>query len=218
METNLIVHVDSSFVIVNKPAGLLTIQDGYEKNKIHLNLIIKEQFPEIMTVHRLDKETSGLIVFARNEKSHRFLNSQFESRNVIKKYWAICHNIPEWHEYLAQFPLLVNGDRKHRTIVSSSGKYSETTFLRIDSDTSKNISLVEARPHSGYTHQIRAHLSHLGHSIVGDNLYNKGLSREQQNSNLVADRMKLHAYYLEFIHPETNQRISFSTEIPFSLN
>ena len=218
METNLIVHVDSSFVIVNKPAGLLTIQDGYEKNKIHLNLIIKEQFPEIMTVHRLDKETSGLMVFARNEQSHRFLNSQFESRNVIKKYWVICHNIPEWHEYLAQFPLLVNGDRKHRTIVSPRGKYSETTFLRIDSDTSKNISLVEARPHSGYTHQIRAHLSHLGHSIVGDNLYNKGLSREQQNSNLVADRMKLHAYYLEFIHPETNQRISFSTEIPFSLN
>ena len=217
MISNIILYIDSTIIVVNKPHGLLTIQDGYDKKKENLHSSLKNEYPEIMTVHRLDKETSGVIIFARNENAHRDLNSQFENRLVKKKYWAICHNIPEWTEYLAQFPLKVNGDRNHRTIINSSGKFSETLFIKHQSNFSKQLSLLEAIPHTGYTHQIRSHLSFLGFSILGDRLYFKGLSDQQRLKNKSVNRMMLHAYFLEFTHPENNEKLSFFTENPFIL-
>ena len=162
-----------------------------------------------MTVHRLDKETSGVMIFARNKDTHRDLNSQFENRLVRKKYWAICHNIPEWTEYLAQFPLKVNGDRNHRTIISSTGKFSETLFIKHQSNFSTQLSLIEAIPRTGYTHQIRSHLSFLGFSILGDQLYFKDLSKSQRLKNNTANRLMLHAYFLEFTHPANKEKVSF---------
>jgi RluA family pseudouridine synthase len=176
------------------------------------------EFPELMTVHRLDKETSGVVIFARNKESHRNLNLQFERRLIQKKYWAITHNIPEWDHYTARFPLLVNGDRQHRTIINQSGKFAETHFIRHKFDREKCFSFLEVIPHTGYTHQIRSHLSFLGFSILGDQLYTKDLSKAQQELNFSVGRMMLHAASIEFLHPETNQKILISTDTPFSLD
>lgn len=218
MLTDLILYKDNSIIAVNKPSGLRTIPDGYDKNKENLQTLLKTEFPELMTVHRLDKETSGVIIFARNQDAHRNLNIQFEKRLIQKKYWVISHNIPDWENFTAKFPLVVNGDRQHRTIISQSGKASETQFIRHKFDQQKCISFLEAIPHTGYTHQIRAHLSFLGLSILGDLLYTKGLSSTQRELNKSVNRLMLHAASIEFLHPETSQKIIINTDIPFSID
>ncbi|MBW6472610.1 MAG: RluA family pseudouridine synthase [Anaerolineaceae bacterium] len=218
MLTDLIIFIDNSIIAVNKPSGLRTIPDGYNKSKENLQTLLKSKFPELMTVHRLDKETSGVILFARNKEAHRNLNHQFENRLVRKKYWVISHNIPVWDNYISRLPLLVDGDRRHRTIIDQSGKLSETHFIKHKFDQKKCLSFLEAIPYSGYTHQIRSHLSFLGFSILGDHLYTKNLSTFQKKLNLNVKRMMLHAASLEFLHPDTNQKIVINTEVPFSLD
>ena len=217
MLTDLIIYIDNSIIAINKPSGLRTIPDGYDNNIENLQSLLKIEFPESMTVHRLDKETSGVIIFARNKEAHRNLNLQFEKRLIQKKYWAITHNIPDWVNFTATFPLLVNGDRQHRTIINQSGKLAETLFLRHKFDQHKCLSLLEAIPHTGYTHQIRTHLSFLGFSILGDHLYTKDLSSAQLELNFSVHRMMLHAASIEFIHPDTNQKILINTDVPFSI-
>ncbi|PKO07525.1 MAG: hypothetical protein CVU41_02195 [Chloroflexi bacterium HGW-Chloroflexi-3] len=218
MLTDLIIYIDNSIIAINKPSGLRTIPDGYDQNKENLQTLLKTEFPELMTVHRLDKETSGVILFARNKEAHRNLNHQFERRLIQKKYWVISHNIPEWKTFTARFPLLLNGDRQHRTIISQSGKISETHFIRHKFDQQKCISFLEAIPLTGYTHQIRIHLSFLGFSILGDLLYTKDLSSSQRKLNYSVNRMMLHAASVEFLHPDTNQRILINTDVPFSID
>lgn len=213
-----IIYQDTSIIALNKPAGLLTITDGYVQEKENLYQLLKKEFKEVLVVHRLDKETSGVIIFAFTQKAHKFLNIQFQNRMIIKKYVAITHNIPNWDEYEAKLSIKINGDRKHRTIVSQSGKSSFTFFKRGDIDLSKNISIVYAFPKSGYTHQIRAHLSYLGHPILGDSLYNKNLNSQQLILNQNQSRIMLHAESIEFIHPELEEKMILSVPIPFLLN
>jgi RluA family pseudouridine synthase len=217
MLTDLIIYIDNSVIVINKPSGLRTIPDGYDKTIANLHSLLKMEFPELMTVHRLDKETSGVVIFARNKDAHRNLNLQFERRLIQKNYWAITHNIPDWDHYTARFPLLVNGDRQHRTIINQSGKFAETHFIKHKFDREKCFSFLEAIPHTGYTHQIRTHLSFLGFSILGDQLYSKNLSKSQRELNSRTNRMMLHAVSIKFLHPETNQEILINTDVPFSL-
>ncbi len=216
--SDLIIYIDESIIAVNKPSGLRTIPDGYDQGKENLQTLIKIDFPELMTVHRLDKETSGVILFARTKETHRALNIQFQERKIQKKYWLIAHNIPEWDHFNAQFSLVVNGDRRHRTIINQTGKPSETHFIRYKYDQSKCLSFLEAIPHTGYTHQIRTHCSFLGFPILGDDLYKKDLSTAQLHLNNHVNRMMLHASSIEFVHPTTNQKLLIETEVPFSLD
>lgn len=214
----LIIYIDSFIIIINKPPGLRSIPDGYNKSLPNLQTILKDNYPAIFTIHRLDKETSGLIIFGRNKLAHRKLNFQFEQKLINKKYHALVHNIPGWDEFTLNQPLLINGDRKHRSVINSNGKSSTTVFRKIDSNMSNQMALIEAQPKTGYTHQIRAHLNHLGFPIIGDGLYSKYLSSSQLQLNKSVERMMLHATQIEFNHPENNQKVSFSTEIPFSID
>ena len=214
---DLILYQDDSLIVLNKPSGLRTIPDGYDPTKENLYAILKITFPELMVVHRLDKETSGVIIFARSREAHKHLNKQFEKRLVKKNYVAITHNIPEWVEYTCSLSLLVNGDRRHRTVINPSGKRSETYFVKSTEDNTKNLSEIKAYPHSGYTHQIRSHLNHSGFPILGDPLYNKNLSESQITFNKTCSRMMLHAESIEFSHPESNIQLIISAKPPFSL-
>ena len=218
MHNDLIIYIDKFIIAVNKPPGLRTIPDGYDQSKENLQFLLKKEFPELMTIHRLDKETSGVLIFARDRVTHRSLNIQFEKRKIQKKYWLIVHNIPDWQQFSANLPLLLNGDRRHRTIVNQVGKPSETEFFQRKSDHQKCLSLLEAIPLSGYTHQIRSHISYLGFPILGDFLYSKGLSVSQLQLNDQAGRMMLHAASIEFTHPDTHQQLIITTDVPFSLD
>src|SRR5512132_2374576 len=124
-----IIYEDAHLIVVDKPAGLSVLPDGWEKDSEYLVRMLEEQFEKIFIVHRLDKITSGVMVFARDAETHRLLNIQFESRQAQKIYHAILEGNPKWEEKVAKHPLRVNVGHKHRTMVDDKhGKPSETRF------------------------------------------------------------------------------------------
>jgi RluA family pseudouridine synthase len=168
--------------------------------------MLEEDHGRIFIVHRLDKITSGVMVFARDAETHRALNIQFEDHQAEKTYHAILEGNPKWDEKVAKHPLRANVGHKHRTMVDDkNGKPSETRFRIIKRN--QESALVEAKPMTGRTHQIRVHAYALGHPLVEDRLYG---ARDMYGFG----RPMLHAQTLSFIHPATNERVKFSTPHP----
>ncbi len=165
-----IIHVDDHILVLDKPAGLPVLPDGWEKDAPYLVKMLEEEFGKVFIVHRLDKTTSGVMVFARTVESHRSLSIQFEDREVDKVYHAIMEGKPNWDEKVAKFPLRADVGKKHRTAVDDKrGKPSETRFRVLKRYQAG--ALVEAKPMTGRTHQIRVHAYALGHPLLGDLLY-----------------------------------------------
>jgi RluA family pseudouridine synthase len=201
-----ILYEDKHLLIVDKPAGLSVLPDGWEKDSDYLVKRLEEQFGRIFIVHRIDKITSGVMVFARDAETHRALNIQFESHEVQKTYHAIVEGNPKWDERIAKHPLRANVGHKHRTMVDDkNGKPSETRFRVIKRF--EESTLIEAKPMTGRTHQIRVHAYALGHPLIGDVLYGA------QEAYGIA-RPMLHAQTLSFLHPVTNERVKFSAPHP----
>jgi RluA family pseudouridine synthase len=201
-----IIFEDQYLLVVDKPAGLSVLPDGWEKDSDYLVKSLEEQYGQVFIVHRLDKITSGVMVFARNAETHRALNIQFENHEAQKTYHAILEGNPKWEEKLAKFPLRANVGHKHRTMVDDkNGKPSETRFRVIKRY--EEAAFVEAKPMTGRTHQIRVHAYALGHPLVEDVLYG---ARDQYG----LPRPMLHAQSLSFIHPANNERVKFSAAHP----
>jgi RluA family pseudouridine synthase len=201
-----IIYEDNHLLVVDKPAGLSVLPDGWEKDSEYLVKMLQEQYGKIFIVHRLDKITSGVMVFARDAEIHRALNSQFENHEAQKTYHAILEGNPKWDEKVAKHPLRANVGHKHRTMVDDrNGKPSETRF-RVMKRYPES-ALVEAKPMTGRTHQIRVHAYALGHPLVEDILYG---ARDRYG----IPRPMLHAQSLSFMHPISNERVKFSTPHP----
>lgn len=204
-----ILYQDDSVIAVNKPSGLLTIRDGYNPDLPTVKGILEAEFGRCWIVHRLDKETSGILIIARNETAHRALNLAFENRQIQKIYHAIILGVPAENEFVINHPLTVDGDRKHRTVVDiDKGKPARSTISVIEQF--RNHTLVAIKPETGYTHQIRAHLSYSGYPILGDKLYHKPNTPQ---SDLI-DRTALHAWQITFIHPLTNAPVTIQANYP----
>ena len=209
-----IIHGDDYLIVLDKPAGLSVLPDGWEKESQYLVRLLEERYGKIYVVHRLDKITSGVMVFARDAETHRALNIQFENHEAQKTYHAIVEGNPKWEEKVAKHPLRANVGHKHRTMVDDKrGKPSETRFRvikRYQARTEQGRSeaaLVEAKPMTGRTHQIRVHAYALGHPLVEDVLYG---SRDRYG----IPRPMLHAQTLSLIHPTTKERVKFSAPHP----
>jgi RluA family pseudouridine synthase len=207
-----ILHIDDQIIVLDKPAGLPVLPDGWEKDAPYLVKILEEEYGRIFIVHRLDKITSGVMVFARDAETHRSLNMQFENHEAKKVYHAIVEGNPKWAEKVTKFPLHANVGHKHRTIVDDKhGKPSETRFRILkrypESDVNEASALVEAMPMTGRTHQIRVHAAALGHPLLGDVLYGGA------ETHLTA-RPALHAFSLAFTQPASNERVTFRAEHP----
>ena len=207
-----LLYQDEFFLVVNKPAGLLTIRDGYNPNLPTIRSIIEEDFGSCYIVHRLDKETSGVLIVARTKETHRLLNLSFQNRMVQKIYHALIAGNPPASDFVIDQPLRINADRKHRTCVDLNiGKPAITKISVISSFITA--SLVSAMPKTGYTHQIRAHLSSIGYPILGDPLYRlpdvSGLI-----DNKIIMRTALHAYQISFSHPITRETLTFTAPYP----
>ncbi len=210
-----ILYEDSYLLCINKPAGLLSIRDGYDLSLPFVTKLLEPSFGKLWVVHRLDRDTSGAFVLARLPEIHRALNTAFEGRQVHKIYHAIVKGRPAWDEYLADLPLKIDGDRRHRTIVHpAEGKPAQTEFKVINSN--NEFSLIEAHPLSGYTHQIRAHLLALGFPILADPLY-ASPGQHPHKSSLAPppiNRLALHAFQLDFQHPVTGRELQITALYP----
>ena len=202
-----VIFTDENLVVINKPAGLLSVPDGYDPSLPHLRSILEPFLDRLWMVHRLDKETSGLMVLARDADSHRELNRQFLEHEPIKHYLARVAPQPSWNEVSLEAPLKVNADRAHRTRVDfKNGKPARTDFLVRRRD--ENWAELICTLHSGVTHQIRAHLYHLGLGILGDSLYQPPQFKAAAKTEV--ERMMLHASELTFSHPKTGAVMHFT--------
>jgi len=170
-----IIYENENLIAVNKAAGISVGGDRWDESKDRLDRLVSENIKppsKIFTVHRIDCDTSGLVVFAKNEETHRRLSIAFEGRDVTKRYIAIVHGRPCWQETVCDLPLIPNGNKLHQTIIDKyQGKKSLTRFVLMES--AGNYSVIEALPETGRTHQIRVHAAALGHPVVCDALYGK---------------------------------------------
>jgi RluA family pseudouridine synthase len=208
-----VLYLDQWLLVVNKPAGLLSIQDGYDVTMPHIRQLLEPTYGRCWTVHRLDKGTSGTLLLARTKESHRLLSIMFENREIKKEYRAVIIGRPEKRHFEIELPLRVDADRHHRTRVDSkNGKPASTAIEVLESN--GNFSLVAARPLSGYTHQIRAHLAHLHFPLYGDPLYQHIYPSDSVSTNNPGDQLALHAYSLTFEHPLTHKRVEEIAPMP----
>jgi 23S rRNA pseudouridine1911/1915/1917 synthase len=218
-----ILQEDDTLIVINKPAGLLVLPDRFDRTLVNLYALLKETFGNIFIVHRIDRETSGIVLFAKTAGMHALLNTLFEQRKVEKKYLAIVVGSPQAESGRIDVPIAENqyGVRKMK-IDRKNGKEAVTDYKIIEN--CNGYSLIEAKPHTGRTHQIRIHFSALGFPILADPLYGTSgwffLSSIKRNykSNgeekpLLA-RTALHAFSLSFIHPVTEEKMFFEAPMP----
>jgi RluA family pseudouridine synthase len=172
-----LVYQDSRIVAVNKNSGIAVTADRWDPSAERLDRLLEaaleSELSRLWTVHRVDRDTSGLVIFARDGETHRSLSLAFQGRLVEKRYLAVVYGRPLWKETSCDLPLVPNGNKKHLTIIDKyRGKKSLTCFRFLGGV--GNYSVVEALPKTGRTHQIRVHLSALGHPVVCDSLYGSG--------------------------------------------
>ena len=196
------------FVAVNKPAGLLSIPDRVGK-EISLKKLLEEKYQKIFTVHRLDKDTSGIIVFAKDAETHKQLSQIFESRDVEKLYVGLVHGTLLQNEGTIDAPIMENPLKRGIMMSHQKGKPSVTDYKVLENF--RQYSWVQFHIHTGRTHQIRVHSKHIGNSIVCDEVYGDGkpvllssfkkrfkLSKNQDEEQPILSRLALHSWKLSF--------------------
>ena len=202
----LLLYEDDQILVINKPANLPVLPDGWEPDAPYLVKMLLEKFPELLVVHRLDKVTSGVMVFARTPEAHRTLNMQFEQHSTQKIYHSISVGSLKWNEHTAKHKLRINVGHSHRTVVDNGqGKPAETRFVVLQRYT--GYTLMESTPATGRTHQIRVHAYALGLPLLGDSLYSA------PRTNLI-DRPALHAQSISFEHPLSAEQLTFTAPYP----
>lgn len=191
-----VIYEDENVIVLDKPAGLLSMAKGEycpEKTLEDYGLL----------VHRLDRDTSGVVILAKNEEVQSFLRKQFQDRKTHKTYYAVVEGHPKLDEANIDLPIARDLKRPTTFRVDANGRPSETYYKVIDRN--EKYSLVELKPKTGRTHQLRVHLNYLGTPILGDPVYNRGGD--------AAPRLFLHAYALEITLPGGDRRI-FTAELP----
>ena len=212
------IHVDDHLLVLEKPSGLLSVPGRGADKQDCLASRVQAVYPEALVVHRLDQDTSGLLVMARGIEAQRRMSRLFETRQVHKRYVAVVSGQIESHQQAMPAdaegwrtidgPILLDWERRPLHIVHADGKPSRSRWRALQ--TSASASLVELEPVTGRTHQLRVHLQSVGHPILGDALYAPAPVRA------LSPRLMLHAQSLSFVHPFTDQAMAFSQPIQWS--
>lgn len=200
-----ILHSDDWLVVADKPSGLLSVPGRGKDKQVSALSYLEERFGTVLTVHRLDMDTSGLIVFARTGEVQSHLAKQFEARTVTKTYDALVEGEVEGTDGTVNLPIGRNWDeRPIRRIDEEAGQPASTRWTL--GGTVPQGSHLRLYPLTGRTHQLRVHLAAIGHPILGDRLY---------GTPKTAGRLCLHASELAFAHPESGNRRGFHSPVPF---
>jgi 23S rRNA pseudouridine1911/1915/1917 synthase len=207
--SDLLIEENEDWVALNKPSGLLSIPDR-EGKEVSLKSLLQEKYEKIFTVHRLDRDTSGLIVFAKNEPTHKHLSLQFEGRLTKKIYAGLVIGSPSEKKGSINLPLAENTVQRGVMIVNRRGKESLTDYEVLEDF--GIYSWMQFQIHTGRTHQIRVHMKETGHPIVCDDIYGDGkplllsslkkkkfkLSKDVEEERPLMSRLALHAWQLSF--------------------
>lgn len=205
-----ILYCDDALLVVDKPSGLLSVPGRGEAKQDCLLSRVQAEYSDALIVHRLDMETSGVMVLARNKAVHRQLSLLFQNREMTKRYIAVVDGrIPD-AVGMIDLPLICDWPNRPRQIVDhQQGKPSVTRYKVLWRDVEQDITRLELEPETGRSHQLRVHLQSLGYPILGDRLYAK--PRQQAK----APRLLLHALSLAFVHPVTAEPMRFVCEPGF---
>jgi 23S rRNA pseudouridine1911/1915/1917 synthase len=204
-----IIFENDQFVAVNKPSGILTIPDRHDETIISLYKLLEKKYKKIFIVHRLDKDTSGIILFAKDEATHKYLSTLFEQRSIQKFYLGIVRGSLQNKKGIINEPIMEHPVNKGMMVINKKGKASLTEY-EVTEDYGL-YSLIKFQIHSGRTHQIRVHMMHIGHPIVCDEIYGSGepvllssfkkkykLSQHDEEERPILNRVALHSYQLIF--------------------
>lgn len=221
-----ILYEDDSIVVINKDAGMLTVADRWNHTSVHLQSLLRQRYGEIFTIHRLDKDTSGIICFAKNAEVHKILSEQFETREVEKHYIALVNGHLSEDGYIDQ-PLVSSESKPGTMIIHKKGKPSYTTYRIVE--TYSLFTIVDVQIHTGRMHQIRVHFAHIGHPLFIDPIYGKrenfylselkgrkyrtGKFTENEENPLIT-RLTLHSQKLVLKHPISGENMEFKADIP----
>jgi len=221
--SELIIFEDDDFVALNKPSGLLSIPDR-EGKETSLKIMLQEKYSSIFTVHRIDKDTSGLIIFAKNETAHKHLSQQFEARQTKKIYAGLVIGSPAAKSGSVDSRIMEHPGKNGLMVVNRRGKEALTDYEVLEDF--GIYSWMQFRIHTGRTHQIRIHMKELGHPIICDALYGDGkplllssfknkfkLSKDAEEERPIMNRLALHAYQLSFTDPHGNKK-DLQADIP----
>jgi len=205
------IYEDASLAVINKPAGMVVHPGAGNRKGTLVNALLHHcgalpggEGARPGIVHRLDKDTSGVILVAKSERAMRRLAGQFKKREVKKRYTALVKGVVELDNGVVEAPVARHaGDRKKMAVEHSIGKEARTVY-HVERRF-RSFTLLSLEPETGRTHQIRVHMKHIGHPLVGDSKYGGGSGMK---------RHALHAARISFIHPDTGERLEFSAPMP----
>jgi 23S rRNA pseudouridine1911/1915/1917 synthase len=211
-----IIYEDNCILVIDKPAGIAVHPAPGHQNQTIANALINHN-PGVSNIgansrpgiiHRLDMDTSGLLITAKNELAHRKISEQFADRTIQKSYYALVNGIPENSQAIIDAPIGRSPFNRQQMDIVSTGKSALTQYEIVD--TYKSHSLLKVSPRTGRTHQIRVHLKSIGHPVVGDSMYGK--------VDPELNRHFLHASSISFTHPESGEPLSLKSDLPIQLS
>lgn len=221
---DIILFEDDEIVILNKPSGLLSVPDRYDQDLPSLKRLLRDQYGDIFVVHRLDRDTSGIILFAKNEEAHKFYSRSFENRLVEKVYYSIVHGRLSDKKGTVAESIAEHPSGNGKMMIHHKGKPSVTHYEVLEEHA--GFSFIQCTIETGRTHQIRVHLQHLGHPVVCDELYgskdpvylsslkkNFKLSKAELEERPILSRLALHAWKLSFQN-KNGKEFSFEAPLP----
>lgn len=202
-----VIHRDADILVLDKPSGLLSVPGRDPVLSDSLATRVQKQFPQALMIHRLDKDTSGVVLMSLNRKAHAKIAAQFENRTTEKSYIAVVRGTVADDEGLIDLPLAIDPDNKPRHRVDhDNGKPAQTRWQVLERG--ENTTRLRLFPLTGRTHQLRVHMKAIGHVMLGDEFYAEGAALS------AADRLLLHAEELAFRHPG-GRDVKFTIPCPF---